>query len=221
MSIVRLLVLTGVTSLVSCQSVPTEESTALVLPDVHDPAQLVRMGDAFLLYASPVEWWAYSLDDRGWYFLGDDLYGGNNPDGDLGDAAYWAPVDDYVVESDGYDQPFAIDPAVFADDEGRHWLVYGSMALPADGLHMASHAVAPATTTTIMVIMPGRRVPPAPRRVPPVCGRRHLVYRNIRAVARGSGDRARYGGGACGGRERALMEACFQTGVIPAIPRLR
>jgi arabinan endo-1,5-alpha-L-arabinosidase len=38
----------------------------------------------------------------------------------------WEPVDDYVVESVGYDQPFAIDPAVFADDEGRHWLVYGS-----------------------------------------------------------------------------------------------
>ena len=35
-------------------------------------------------------------------------------------------MDEYVVESDGHDQPFAIDPAVFSDDEGRHWLVYGS-----------------------------------------------------------------------------------------------
>lgn len=33
---------------------------------------------------------------------------------------------DYVVESNGNGQPFAIDPAVFSDDEGRHWLVYGS-----------------------------------------------------------------------------------------------
>ena len=167
--LLRLLVLLGLTAFVSCQSVPTEGSAALVLPDVHDPAQLVRVGDAVLLYASPVEWWAYSLEDREWSFLGDDLYDGNNPDWDLGDAAYWAPsvvqvaedrfrlyhsavhdeenhgsrigfargvvsgediawepVDDYVVESDGYDQAFAIDPAVFADDEGRHWLVYGS-----------------------------------------------------------------------------------------------
>lgn len=160
----------------SCDSVSNSGGEAsvhepLVLPDVHDPAQLVRVGDALHLYASPVEWWAYNLDDRDWYFLGDDLYEGNNPDWDLGDAAYWAPsivqgaedryrlyhsavydganhgsrigfargavadgeiawapVDDYVIESDGYNQPFAIDPAVFADDEGRQWLVYGSHA---------------------------------------------------------------------------------------------
>jgi arabinan endo-1,5-alpha-L-arabinosidase len=143
----------------------------LILPDVHDPAQLVRLGNTLRLYASPVEWWAYSLNDRAWTFLGDDLYGGNNPDWDLGGAAYWAPslvrvgrdryrlyhsavhdednhgsrigfargvvadgeiawepVDDYVVESGGYTEPFAIDPAVFRDDDQRHWLVYGSHA---------------------------------------------------------------------------------------------
>ena len=170
------LIMIAVVLLGSCDAVSNSGGEAsvhepLVLPDVHDPAQLVRVGDALHLYASPVEWWAYNLDDRDWYFLGDDLYEGNNPDWDLGDAAYWAPsivqvaedryrlyhsavydeanhgsrigfargavadgeiawapVDDYVIESDGYNQPFAIDPAVFADDEGRHWLVYGSHA---------------------------------------------------------------------------------------------
>ena len=35
---------------------------------------------------------------------------------------------DFVVESQTEDQAFAIDPAVFFDDDGRQWLVYGSHA---------------------------------------------------------------------------------------------
>ncbi len=35
---------------------------------------------------------------------------------------------DYVVESQNVQQPFAIDPAVFRDDDNRVWLVYGSHA---------------------------------------------------------------------------------------------
>lgn len=35
---------------------------------------------------------------------------------------------DYVLESQSTDDPFAIDPAVFRDDEDRDWLVYGSHA---------------------------------------------------------------------------------------------
>lgn len=90
------LMMAAVVLLGSCDAVSNSAEEAsvhdpLVLPDVHDPAQLVRVGGALHLYASPVEWWTYSLDDRDWYFLGDDLYDGNNPDWDLGDAAYWAP----------------------------------------------------------------------------------------------------------------------------------
>lgn len=33
---------------------------------------------------------------------------------------------DFVIESEGDSQPFAIDPAVFRDDSNRNWLVYGS-----------------------------------------------------------------------------------------------
>ena len=38
----------------------------------------------------------------------------------------FTPSDDYVLESQNTDQPFAIDPAVFEDDSSRIWLVYGS-----------------------------------------------------------------------------------------------
>lgn len=38
------------------------------------------------------------------------------------------PSTDYVLESENENQPFAIDPAVFRDDDGRAWLVYGSHA---------------------------------------------------------------------------------------------
>lgn len=38
----------------------------------------------------------------------------------------FTPSSDYVLESQNIDQPFAIDPAVFEDDDGRIWLVYGS-----------------------------------------------------------------------------------------------
>ena len=97
------LIMIAVVLLGSCDAVSNSGGEAsvhepLVLPDVHDPAQLVRVGDALHLYASPVEWWAYNLDDRDWYFLGDDLYEGNNPDWDLGDAAYWAPSIVQVAE---------------------------------------------------------------------------------------------------------------------------
>lgn len=151
--------------------VAADGSSPLILHGVHDPAQLLRVGDALRLYASAVEWWAYDITGRDWHFLGDALYDDDNPDWDLGDGAYWAPsivpldngqyrlyhsavhdeehhgsrigfasgtlvdgeiewepVDDYVIESDGYEQPFAIDPALFHDDDGRHWLVYGSHA---------------------------------------------------------------------------------------------
>jgi len=90
-----LVIMIAAVLLASCKSVANSGDASvhepLVLPDVHDLAQLVRVGDALRLYASAVEWWAYSLGDRDSYFLGDDLYDGNNPDWDLGDAAYWAP----------------------------------------------------------------------------------------------------------------------------------
>lgn len=154
-----------------CASVPAKEPSALILPDVHDPAAFVRYGDSLLLYASPVEWWRFDLNEQDWYFLGDDLYADNRPVWDLGDAAFWAPSiipvgegrfrlyhsavydeenhgsrigfaegigagtdlswepkADFVIESDGYEQPFAIDPAVFRDKAGRLWMVYGSHA---------------------------------------------------------------------------------------------
>jgi arabinan endo-1,5-alpha-L-arabinosidase len=166
----RLLLLVALT-LARLPSAAGEEQAPLILPDVHDPARLVRVGNALHLYASPVEWWSYSLPDGRWYFLGDDLYNGDNPDWDLGNAAYWAPsivrleedryrlyhsavhdeenhgsrigfargtvadgkiewepAQDYVLESDGHEEPFAIDPSVFRDDRGRQWLVYGSHA---------------------------------------------------------------------------------------------
>lgn len=40
----------------------------------------------------------------------------------------FTPSGDYVLESQNVDQPFAIDPAVFEDDDSRLWLVYGSHA---------------------------------------------------------------------------------------------
>lgn len=38
----------------------------------------------------------------------------------------FTPSDDYVLESQYMEQPFAIDPAVFEDDSNRLWLVYSS-----------------------------------------------------------------------------------------------
>jgi arabinan endo-1,5-alpha-L-arabinosidase len=38
------------------------------------------------------------------------------------------PTKDFVLESENTEQPFAIDPAVFRDDNNRIWLVYGSHA---------------------------------------------------------------------------------------------
>jgi len=38
----------------------------------------------------------------------------------------WSVVDDFVLQSETVNQPFALDPSVFTDDEGRIWLVYGS-----------------------------------------------------------------------------------------------
>lgn len=40
----------------------------------------------------------------------------------------FSPSSDYVLESQNTEQPFAIDPAVFEDDNNRMWLVYGSHA---------------------------------------------------------------------------------------------
>ena len=40
----------------------------------------------------------------------------------------FTPSSDYVLESQNTEQPFAIDPAVFEDDDNRLWLVYGSHA---------------------------------------------------------------------------------------------
>lgn len=40
----------------------------------------------------------------------------------------WTAGDSYVVESRGYQMPFAIDPSVFEDDDGSFWLIYGSHA---------------------------------------------------------------------------------------------
>jgi arabinan endo-1,5-alpha-L-arabinosidase len=40
----------------------------------------------------------------------------------------FTPSTDYVLESENTEQPFAIDPAVFKDDDNRVWLVYGSHA---------------------------------------------------------------------------------------------
>jgi len=40
----------------------------------------------------------------------------------------FSPSDDYVLESQNTEEPLAIDPAVFADDSSRLWLVYGSHA---------------------------------------------------------------------------------------------
>jgi arabinan endo-1,5-alpha-L-arabinosidase len=40
----------------------------------------------------------------------------------------WTAGDSYVVESKGYQMPFAIDPSVFEDDDGSFWLIYGSHA---------------------------------------------------------------------------------------------
>jgi arabinan endo-1,5-alpha-L-arabinosidase len=148
-----------------------EHSIFVILPDVHDPAQLVFHADHLLLYASAVEWWSYSLQTGEWEFLGDDLYGEDGPRWDHGDRRFWAPTirrigdsqfrlyhsavfdeDAHgsrigfgeghgesvdleweptsapVVQSDGLDEPFAIDPAVFADDDDRTWLVFGSHA---------------------------------------------------------------------------------------------
>lgn len=40
----------------------------------------------------------------------------------------WTAGESYVVESKGYKMPFAIDPSVFEDVDGRFWLIYGSHA---------------------------------------------------------------------------------------------
>jgi arabinan endo-1,5-alpha-L-arabinosidase len=48
-------------------------------------------------------------------------------DGPTSDFTF-TPSDDYVLESESTEQPFAIDPAVFEDDSGRIWMVYGSHA---------------------------------------------------------------------------------------------
>lgn len=40
----------------------------------------------------------------------------------------WRAGESYVVESKGYQMPFAIDPSLFEDDDGRFWLIYGSHA---------------------------------------------------------------------------------------------
>jgi lysophospholipase L1-like esterase len=40
----------------------------------------------------------------------------------------FTPAADYLLESENMQQPFGIDPALFIDKEGKHWLVYGSHA---------------------------------------------------------------------------------------------
>jgi arabinan endo-1,5-alpha-L-arabinosidase len=44
------------------------------------------------------------------------------------DNLTFIPSSDFVIESENYNQPFAIDPSVFIDKDDRHWMVYGSHA---------------------------------------------------------------------------------------------
>lgn len=150
-------------------TIPT--GIAMIYPGVHDPAQLIKMDNHIMLFASAVEWSSYELNSNNWIFRGDDIYNQNPPSWYDGENQFWAPsiyksstdqfrlyhsavedednhiskigfaeisgiapnltfqsTSDYVLESENVDQPFAIDPAVFRDDNGRVWLVYGSHA---------------------------------------------------------------------------------------------
>lgn len=63
---------------------------AMILPDVHDPAQLVRIGDQIVLFASAVEWWTFDINANTWIFQGDDIYANGSPNWYNG-SNLWAP----------------------------------------------------------------------------------------------------------------------------------
>ncbi len=86
-------------------------------PQYWAPSVFRSSSNAFRIYHSAV----YNEDGHG------SRIGFAEAQGDPTQFSF-APSAEHVIESNGTDQPFAIDPAVFRDRDGRDWLVYGSHA---------------------------------------------------------------------------------------------
>jgi len=74
------------------EAIQEEGSTPFILPDVHDPSQLVRVDNRLYFFASAVEWWTYNLGQKGpWVFGESDMFDPNPPAWYNGADNYWAP----------------------------------------------------------------------------------------------------------------------------------
>ena len=70
---------------------PTAATAPMILPDVHDPSQLLLIDDHLVFFASAVEWNVFSLENRTWTLGGDDIYPQGKPQWYEGEDNYWAP----------------------------------------------------------------------------------------------------------------------------------
>jgi arabinan endo-1,5-alpha-L-arabinosidase len=69
----------------------TNNTGAMILPDVHDPSQLIKIDNHLVFFASGVEWNIYDLNTKTWTFGGDDIYEDGAPTWYEGEDKYWAP----------------------------------------------------------------------------------------------------------------------------------
>ncbi len=64
---------------------------AHILSDVHDPAQLIKMDNYLMLFASAIEVQGFNIDSQAWEFLDDNIYNSNSPIWDQSEGQHWAP----------------------------------------------------------------------------------------------------------------------------------
>ena len=90
--VVSVLIIAGCSDDSDVEGIQEEDSTPFILPDVHDPSQLVQVGNRLYFFASAVEWWTYDLAQKDpWVFGGSDMFEQNSPSWYNGEDMYWAP----------------------------------------------------------------------------------------------------------------------------------
>lgn len=74
----------------SNEQVNITRETAIIYSGVHDPAQLIKVNENLVLFASAVEWSTYEFGSNHWKLRGDDIYRNSSPSW-YGGTNLWAP----------------------------------------------------------------------------------------------------------------------------------